>query len=387
MGWREKLLMAAGPGAFSGATFGTWLRVLGQNRFRVHPFYWPRAANITLGSLGNSVFRRWENWRYAQQIRAAKVQPPIFVLGVWRSGTTHLHNLLAQDERFAFPNTYQVYYPHTFLTTERLQSWMMQTVMPATRPQDNVRMGVGEPQEDEFAQCSLTGLSCMLGWAFPRSTRYDRYLTFRDASPEEIRRWQAALYGFAQKLSFKYDRPLVFKSPGHTARIRMLLEIFPDARFVHIHRHPLVVHQSTVHTFRKVTAWWRLQMDERPDWEETILRQYKELYEAFFEQRELIAPERFHELSFEDLERDPMLEMRRLYDALGLPDFTAVEQRLQSYLDSLAGYRKNTFPELGPALRDRIARECRRCFDEWGYTAGDPARNVDREGVSLGTST
>src|SRR5688500_2029819 len=108
MGWREAFLMAAGPGAFCGVTFGDWLRVLWDNRFCVHPLCWARAANITLGSLGNTFYRRLEDWRYGAAIRKAAVHPPIFVLGLWRSGTTHLHNLLARDERFAFPNTYHV---------------------------------------------------------------------------------------------------------------------------------------------------------------------------------------------------------------------------------------------------------------------------------------
>jgi hypothetical protein len=372
MGWRELLLATLSPGAFIGMTLGDWLHVLAENRFRVHPFYWPRAANVVGGSMLNSVVRRWENWRYGADVREAKVDPPLFVLGLWRSGTTHLHNLLSKDERFAFPNTYQVFYPHTFLTTERFASWLMAAAMPATRPQDNVRMGVGEPQEDEFAQCNMTGLSFALAWAFPRATRYDRYLTFRDASPDEIRRWQAALYGFVQKVSFKYGRPLVLKSPGHTGRIRLLLELFPDARFVHIHRHPFAIYQSTVHTFRKVSWLWRLQRYERPDWDEVAYRQYKEVCEAFFRERDLIPPGRLHELSFEELERDPLGQMRRIYEALSLPDFNVVEPKLRRYLESLAGYRKNTFAELSPATRQRIASECRRCFDEWGYSAESP---------------
>jgi hypothetical protein len=304
MSWREAFVTRLGPGAFSGMTLGDWLRVLWENRFHVDPRYWPRAANITAGSVINSFFRRWEDLHYGHLIRQAPVPPSLFVLGVWRSGTTHLHNLLAQDERFAFPNTYQVFYPHTFLTTEHMHSRFVAAVMPEKRPQDNVRLGVNEPQEDEFAQCSLTGYSIAMGWAFPRARHYDRFLTFRDASTAEIRRWQAALHGFVQKLSFKYGRPLVLKSPGHMGRIRMLLEIFPDARFVHIHRHPYAVYQSSLHTARQVQKWWALQSYQRPDFEEFTLRQYREMCDAYFQQRSLIDPSRFHELSYEDLERN-----------------------------------------------------------------------------------
>jgi omega-hydroxy-beta-dihydromenaquinone-9 sulfotransferase len=284
------------------------------------------------------------------------------------AGPRNLHNLLAQDERFAFPNTFQAFYPHTFLTTERTHCRLMAAMMPEKRPQDNVRMGVNQPQEDEFAQCSLTGYSFTMAWAFPRTARYDRFLTFRDASATEVRRWQEALYGFVQKLSFKYARPIVLKSPAHMARIRMLLQIFPDARFVHIHRHPYAVYQSSLHTAQKVQKWWALQSYERPDFEEFNLQQYLEMCNAYFEQRSLIDPLRFHELSFEDLEKQPLDEMRRLYERLALPDFETVRPRLQQYLDSIAGYRKNVLAELPVPIRDRLIRECRHCYDAWGYS-------------------
>jgi hypothetical protein len=36
-------------------------------------------------------------------------------------------------------------------------------------------------------------------------------------------------------------------------------------------------------------------------------------------------------------------------------------------VESLSGYKKNTLPELSPDLRERIATEWRRCFEEWDY--------------------
>jgi hypothetical protein len=88
---------------------------------------------------------------------------------------------------------------------------------------------------------------------------------------------------------------------------------------------------------------------------------------VFFEERGLIPKGHFHEVGFEALEADPVAQMRKLYEALGLPDFGPVEPVLRRYLGSVAGYQKNRFPELAPDVRTRIAREWRRCFDEWGY--------------------
>jgi hypothetical protein len=228
--------------------------------------------------------------------------------------------------------------------------------------------GMKEPQEDEFAFCSLTSRTFSFAWAFPRQAkRYNRYLTLRDIPPEEVVEWQSALAGFAKKLSFKYGKPLVLKSPGHTCRIKVLLDLFPDATFVHIHRNPYDVFPSTVHTIRKVIPWWALQRPDYSNLEEAILQQYREVYDAFFDERALIPKERFCEISFERLEADPIGQMRTIYDALGLPDFAHAEPAMRKYLDSLGGYRKNAFPPLAPELRAKIARAWQRCFEEWGY--------------------
>lgn len=369
MAFKEWFLRHLGTGLFSGCTLGGWLRVLRDNRFAVDPPYWPRAVGITSAAALNSAVAAWESLRFGRHVRAARVEPPIFILGIWRSGTTHLHNLLARDERFAFPNQYQTTYPLTFLSTERLSAGFVNRFVPSKRPQDNVAMGMREPQEDEFALTPLTGRSAVMAWPFPRNAEYyDRYLTLRRLSPRERDEWKAGVLLFVKKLSYKYSRPLVLKSPGHTGRIRTLLELFPDARFVHIQRNPYDVFQSMQHLFRSILPWLALQ---RPpdDWmQEKVFEQYTEIYDAFFEDRSLIPKGQFCELRFEDLETDAMGELRRVYESLNLPDFSIAEPVLRRYLDSLTGYRKNKFVELLPELRERVARGWRRSFDEWGYS-------------------
>jgi hypothetical protein len=368
MTWREAFLLSVGPAGMAGVTLGDWLRLLCVNRFAVSPRYWPRAATVTAVSMSNSVLRRLEDWRYGAKVRATQVKSPLFILGVWRSGTTHLHNLLARDARFAYPNFYQVIYPHTFLLTEKSGAKMLNLFSPKKRFQDNVVLGAGEPQEDEFALCVMTGLSILMGLAFPRNWAfYNRYLTMNEATEDERRRWKSALVWFLKKLTFKHGRPLVLKSPAHTCRIKLLLELFPDAKFVNIHRHPYEVIQSSLHTVRKVTPAWAFQRRDFSREEDETFEQYKALCDEYFAQRSLIPPDRLHELGFEDLERDPLGKLRETYRALDLPDFGDAELAVQAYVDSLAGYKKNVFPELPERLRRRIAEEWGRSFDEWGY--------------------
>ena len=124
---------------------------------------------------------------------------------------------------------------------------------------------------------------------------------------------------------------------------------------------------ATRHMVRTVTPWWVFQRPDYSDLEERSLRQYREVYDAFFEERGLIPKGHFHEVGFEALEADPIGQVRGVYEALALPDFGHVEPALRRYAESLSGYQKNTLPELPPDLRERIAGEWRRCFDEWGY--------------------
>ena len=352
---------------FGGIPFGGWLTLLRRQRFAVDPPYWPRAALITLGSLTNSLQRRREDRLHGAAVAAQTVRPPLFILGHWRTGTTHLHNLLAVDRQFAFPNNYQVCYPYTFLTTEASGA-RFGFLFPDTRPQDNVRMTLAEPQEDEFALCVATGLSPYIGWAFPRRwAHYDRYLTFHGVPTEEVERWKGAFVFFLKKLTLKYGRPLLLKSPPHTCRVRLLLELFPDARFVHIHREPFTVFQSMRKLFKTAIPGMRLQVSEDRHLDAWILRTYRTMYDVFFEERGLIPPGRYHEVCFEELEKDPVGQLRQVYRGLGLDGFDAVEPPLRRYLDSLAGYRKNEYADLPPELRRRVADEWRRCFAEWGY--------------------
>src|SRR5262245_15069444 len=144
--WRDAFFRKCGANNFGGMTLGCWLRLLRDNQFAVDPAYWPRAAGISLCAVPNTFAAIIEEWRFGSEIRRADVSPPLFVLGTWRSGTTHLHNLLAIDDRFAYPTQFQVLCPRTFLSSERLGTRMLSLFMPQRRPQDAVKMGANEPQ-------------------------------------------------------------------------------------------------------------------------------------------------------------------------------------------------------------------------------------------------
>lgn len=360
-----------GHNYLAGITAGAWWRLLRENRFRVSPAYFHRAAFISLCSVLNSWSARREDKRHGAAVAATEIsQPPVFVLGHWRSGTTHLHNLLALDERFAFANTYQVVNPATFLTTEATRAPRFAWMVPPKRLMDNMALSFSSPQEEEFAPALTSLRSLYLGMSFPkRMDFYERFLTF-DGEPEAAKAWQEAQLWFCRKLIYRYgtDRTLLLKSPPHTARIRLLLELFPDARFVHIHRHPHDVYRSQLHFYNTVLWHTYLQKPEPSRLQGEVLNRYRTVFDAFFRDRPLIPKGQFHEMSFTELESDPLGAIERTYTALGLTDFAALRPKLKTYTSSLRGYEKNRFVPLDDATRERVNQVAAPCLERWGYS-------------------
>ena len=291
------------------------------------------------------------------RIDAQQVEAPVFILGHYRSGTTHLHELMALDPNFASPTRFQAYQPASFLATERWFARLNDLFMLPRRV-----------QEDEIALMNLSGMSPYLDWCFPDSPAdYSRFLTFRRASAGELATWQRALRWYLKALTLRFERPLLLKSPPHTGRIRAILDVFPDARFVHIRRNPFDVYISTVRLLKGLDPFFRLRVSEHPGDPEYVLRTYEEMYRAFFEDLPAIPPGQFTEIAYEDLETDPIGQLEKVYGDLALGDFAAVRPAIEAYLARIATYRKNRHPQIDPATRQRIAERWAEAFARWGY--------------------
>ena len=220
-----------------GCDLFAWLRLLHRGRFRVG---WRQLRMLPTGTLinaGHTFLRYAQDGLYGARIRATKFdQPPVFILGHWRSGTTLLHELLVQDPRHNSPNTYQCFDPCHFLLTEwfirRYCNWML----PESRLMDNMPIGWGRPQEEEFALALLGAPSPYTDFAFPNEATLDFSALDLDDLPPPVRAlWKRTLLRFLQAVSMRDSRRLVLKSPPHTCRIPALLELFPDAQ-LHPHR-------------------------------------------------------------------------------------------------------------------------------------------------------
>lgn len=315
----------------------------------------------------NSIWAPVEKLRFGRKIAETKVQPPVFVLGHWRSGTTLLHNLMTLDDRFTYPNLYECIFAHHFLTTEAVMSRLTSFLVPKRRPMDNMQTGWNLPQEDEMALLLTTTYSPYRNLAFQgHRERYEDYFDFKHADPKERAEWKEALLNFAKKLTIRQNKPIIFKSPGHTYRIQILRELFPDAKFIYIHRHPYEVLRSTIHLrgiMFQTNALGRLNLQSH---EELIYQAYEQCIHTYETDKAEIPAGNLAEVRFDDLEQDPVSHLERIYGELNLPDFEHVRPLIQKYMDGQKEYRKNQFAtdaELAEVVNTRM----KFVLDQYGY--------------------
>lgn len=344
------------------------MRLLVRNRFAVNWRYIYIAVIITFISILHTLLRLVQKIAYGRRIARTPIrEAPLFIIGHWRTGTTLLHELLILDERHTFPNTYDCLVPNHFLLTERFFLRWMRFLMPAHRPMDNMAAGWERPQEDEFALCMLGQRSPYLAIAFPNhGPQFPEYLDLEGLPPRALADWKKTFLQFLRELTFKDPRRLVLKSPPHTCRIKVLLEMFPDARFIHIVRNPYIVFPSTVNLWKSLYRKHGLQQPTFAGLDEYVFTTFRRLYDKLEAGRKLVDPSRFYELRYEDLVRDPVGQMRALYEQLGLGGFGQVQPRLEEYLRKIAGYETNRY-DLPPEQRADISRRWGDVIRRYGY--------------------
>jgi hypothetical protein len=356
------------PRMWHGCDFFAWIKLLARNRFRVHWSCIYIAAIVTVVTFWNTLVRWLQEAILGRRIRKTKiVQPPIFIIGHWRTGTTLLHEFIVRDERHSYPNTYECLEPNHFLLTEALITRYLRFLIPAHRPMDNMQAGFERPQEDEFALCMLGQPSPYLTIAFPNNPpQCQNFLDLEDVSAGQLRGWKRAFKRFLKQLTYKSGKRLVLKSPPHTARIKVLKDMFPGALFIHIVRDPFVVFPSTVNLWQALYRTHGLQKPTYAGLEEQVLSTFTRLYDRLEEGKKLLDPKQFYELRYEDLIKDPVGQMRKLYDHFHLGGFQEYLPRLEAYLATINNYETNKY-QIAPAQRAEIARRWGGVIKRYGY--------------------
>lgn len=359
------------PRMWEGSDYPAYLRLLARNRFAVGPRQAYIALIASVVTVGNMVGRWFQEGMHGAAVRRTRLAgPPVFVIGHWRTGTTLLHELLCLDARFTSPTFLQCFAPNHFLLSERILKGPLKFLLPDRRPMDNMAVGWDRPQEDEFALCLLGLPSPYADIAFPnRGPVYPGSLDLSGLTAGQRAGWKRGFVRFLKMVTYRDPRRLVLKSPPHTARVKALLELFPDARFVHIVRDPYVVFPSTVNLWAALGRKHGLQTPSDPRRiREKVFAEFRTIYDRLEEAKPLIPAGQFHEVRYEDLVKDAPAELRRVYDALGLGGYDGYLPRLEAYLAQNRGYEPNRY-SLSDADRAEVTARWGDVIRRYGYDA------------------
>ena len=357
-----------------GVRFDNWLRLLTIARFRLAPERIPQALLITLMSLVLFPFALLEGAACALPIAKTKLKrDPVFILGCWRSGTTYLQNLLTRDPQFAWADPVST----CMFSNSVLLGWLLRggvaNGLKDARPMDNVQYSLDLPMEETFAIANFTPYSIDHMTAFPAAFRsFFKGAFVEDLTPAQRREWKRAYHYMVKKLTWRNGgRQLLFKSPDNTCRIRELLEMYPNARFVTIHRDPYTTIQSTIHMFTVQMKLLRLtplpRLDDFDDeMEDIIIGVFERMYRELFAMEGSFRPGRFVNVAYEDFVQAPEDGLRQIYEALELDGFDEALPRFRAFIDSQKNYRKNSY-DFSPRLRGKINERLGFYFERYGY--------------------
>jgi len=350
---------------------GDWLKFWGGHCFKAHPLRLPMALLITLVTPINTILGWAQRWRYGKEIRETRItQPPVFIIGHWRSGTTLLHELMFLDDQFGSPTTYQCCTPHHFLVSERFLPWCTSFLLPKNRPMDNMAAGWDRPQEDEFALLAMGSPTPYFRMAYPDDPPpYMEFLDMDGVQPSDLARFEQTLELFVKLLTIRTGKQILLKSPPHTGRIEVLAKLFPGAKFVHITRHPYAIYPSTL------KLWFILDEAqgfgiprEGPHREEYVHAAFERMYRGFEAQRGAFDEQHLCDVRYEDLVRDPVTAVERIYRQLNLGNFEQLRPKIEAYAAAQKDYKTNVH-ELDEPLQAEIRRRWGGYMERYGYEA------------------
>jgi hypothetical protein len=354
---------------------GVNLRSLARTMWRhggCSPRSYPQLAILFVSAL-----LRWpgcvaEALRVARRVRHVPFDPPpVFIVGHWRSGTTLLHNLMSRDSDFCYPTIVDALRPYDFYPNplDFITREVVLRFLPSVRPMDDVRLDPELPQEDELALATMGAPSFFNCFYFPKhmTNVFAEEVLFENGSEDTVRLWRHALtYYLAKLAALNPGRRLLLKSPAHSARIPELLALFPGAKFIHIHRDPTEVFQSTRKLYQRMLPLLALQ-DYRPaDIDRHILWSYPEVMNRLLAALATLPAERTIVIRYGDLVADPTKVVDRIYCDLNLGDFRRVKSLVEGYANEYP-HTISPAPALDSQMAARLAREWGPVYARLGY--------------------
>jgi hypothetical protein len=302
---------------------------------------------------------RMRNPRIEQQ----RVADPVFIVGLPRTGTTHLHGLVTQDPRNRAPLTWEVMFPAARgarpAETAAVRARTASRLAWANRLAPEF-MRIHPIAPDLPQECIAIQAQIFMSIQFHTTHAVPSYEDWFERDSQDLS------YGFHRYLlqHLQAQRPgdrWVLKAPGHLFGLAALLRRYPNAKIVQTHRDPLRVMASMASHAYVLRCAFSDSAHPRAiaaDWADRWTR----ALDDFLTIRDRAPPEQFLDIAYESIERAPLDTVERVYDFLGWPLTEDARAAMQRFLDANPkdkhGTHRYTLEEFGldaGALRKRFS--------------------------------
>jgi hypothetical protein len=275
---------------------------------------------------------------------ASVIERPIFITGMPRSGSTFLHELLAEDPENRAPRVWEVMFPlavdsgrpkkvDPWVRKAEACLWWFRRLAPGA---DSVYpMRARTPHE-----CVAIHSYTLMSEEFISTGRvpsYEAFLHAADLGP--VYRWQNR---FLQHLQLGCpNRRWVLKSPDHVYGLDKLLTVFPDAAIIQTHRNPVDVLKSQIQLTEVLEAMYARPV-ARSQLGMSEARKVRQLsdYITRFRYAHPDAAAKFIDVTYRELVSDPMAVVRRIYERLDIALTEATAERMRRLATARSRYQK-----------------------------------------------
>jgi hypothetical protein len=260
-------------------------------------------------------------WRAHPGDADVRIERPIFVTGLPRTGTTALHRLLAADPAHQGLEVWLTEMPQPRPPRE---TWADDPIFQAIQSGyeqhhiDNPEfMGVHYMSADMVEECWQLLRQSMRSLSFECLAHIPTYSAWLDAQD-----WTPAYARHKRNLQLiglpDADRRWVLKNPSHLFALDALMEIYPDALVIQTHRPPRTAMASMCSLAAHATAGWS-EVFTGPVIGQDQLRLWSRGLERFRAERAKHDPAQFFDVDYEDFVRDPLATVESVYAHFGLP--------------------------------------------------------------------
>ncbi len=318
-----------------GSRFANFRKVTHDRRIDFKTKYFLTGLiSLILGFINKS----YEKRNLKKMISIHITEHPVFIIAFWRSGTTLLHNLLCCDPAAAYVSTFQTVFPHHCPGNKWLLKQFAKPFLPLHRPVDRVRFDFDLPQEEEIALGNLQPLSFYKFMYFP-DDNFDlliqRDLMLQNISPVEFKIWKESYSRLIKAAIMNTGgRRFVSKNPPNGFRIKILLEMFPDARFINIIRDPETVIESLQCFVPPVIKGIGLQRYDPEKMQKNLTLLFNLYQKKYHESKKLIPRNNLTEITYTELINSKKETVKNIYKDLRLPGFDQAAPRIDQYLSS-----------------------------------------------------